>query len=100
MAVSEVSTRGREAALTCTPMQKTKHTNLKMEKGKVQSLGCSSLSGGGGVLGPCSCHLLAAPDLSFWLYLRMRGERECSFTKSSGNLYWGNMVSRKPSRKT
>lgn len=47
-----------------------------------------------------SCHLLREEDLSFWLYLSVRGERECSLTKSSGNLYWGNMVSRKPSRKT
>lgn len=47
-----------------------------------------------------ACHLFREDDLSFWLYLWMRGERECSFTKSSGNLYWGNMVSKKPSRKT
>lgn len=58
------------------------------------------------LVGPCpvasvlSCHLLREDDFSFWLYLWMRGERECSLTKSSGNLYWGNIVSRKPSRKT
>lgn len=47
-----------------------------------------------------SCHLLREDDLTFWLNLWMRGERECSLTKSSGNLYWGNIVSKKPSRKT
>lgn len=58
------------------------------------------------LVGPCpaasvvSCHLFREEDLSFWLYFWTRGERECSLTKSSGNLYWGNMVSRKPSKKT
>lgn len=45
------------------------------------------------------CHLLCKLR-NFCEYLSTRGEREWSLTNSSGNLYWGNKVSRKPSRKT
>lgn len=61
---------------------------------------CSCLFSSRPAASVLSCHLLSEEHLILWLYLWMRGERECSLTNSSGNLNWGNMVSRKPSRKT